>query len=436
MDMKNCSAGFARLDITGPLGVHIAGYYNERIADGVLDPLYVNAVAFGQDDKIAVLLVCDMLGIYSTAAFEFPRHVARTLGLPEDSVFLCHTHSHTTPAVAHYREPCDPQYDEWFLRRLCDAAKLAIDDLKPVTDVQIAEDDIPGLTFVRRFYYKDGHFQTWAPADRSLIDRPGCDGDDSARLIRILREDDEIALVNYQLHPDCIGGCKYSADFPGAFRNRIEAERPNVHCVFLNGAEGQMIGTNFNIPAPPKAKGSDRAVRVGNQLAEGVLPMFERCKSTNMTGLSFGQDIVRAKTKRDPARMPEAERLIALHEAGKDAEIGPHWHATPLVAEAYVLRRLEAENTDYSDLAVSAISFCGMALLGIPGEPFNEVGKHIRANSPFPATCVCCQANGCEGYYPIAEAYDQGGYEPRNTRYPKGTAELLMEAADKLLAGL
>lgn len=59
--MKECAAGFARLDITPPLGVHLGGYFTERIADGVLDPLYVNAVAFGQGENKAVLIVCDML---------------------------------------------------------------------------------------------------------------------------------------------------------------------------------------------------------------------------------------------------------------------------------------------------------------------------------------------------------------------------------------
>jgi hypothetical protein len=38
-------AGFARLDVTPPLGVPLAGYYEKRIADGVLDPIQVNAVA-------------------------------------------------------------------------------------------------------------------------------------------------------------------------------------------------------------------------------------------------------------------------------------------------------------------------------------------------------------------------------------------------------
>ena len=37
-------AGYARIDITPPLGSPIAGYYDPRIADGILDPVYATAV--------------------------------------------------------------------------------------------------------------------------------------------------------------------------------------------------------------------------------------------------------------------------------------------------------------------------------------------------------------------------------------------------------
>ena len=37
-------AGFARVDITPPLGTYMAGYYHERQADGILDPLIANVL--------------------------------------------------------------------------------------------------------------------------------------------------------------------------------------------------------------------------------------------------------------------------------------------------------------------------------------------------------------------------------------------------------
>ena len=38
-------AGFARKDITPPLGVFMPGYYQKRYAKEILDPLQINCVA-------------------------------------------------------------------------------------------------------------------------------------------------------------------------------------------------------------------------------------------------------------------------------------------------------------------------------------------------------------------------------------------------------
>lgn len=439
--MKNGSAGFARLDITPPLGIHLGGYYRVRIADGVLDPLYVNAVAFGEGEKRAVLIVCDMLSIYGDAAHEWPVQIAEKLGLPREAVFTCHTHSHTTPVVDGTREPSDPQYDAWLFRRMCDAAQMALDDLKPVVDVKWAQGDVPGLTFVRRFKMKNGRYQTGAKIKDPDIAGPASEGDDSVRLVRILREEGpEIALVNFQMHPDNVDGCKYSADFPGVLRDRVEREKDNVRCVYLNGAEGQMVGTDYisaNMPFQKYPGDPYKAICMGNKLADHTLPLWDKCVSTNQTGLNCAQTIIAPKTKRDPARIPEAERLIALHEAGKDDEIGADpFEVTPMVAEAYVLRRLEEGKLDCVEMAISAVTFCGLALIGIPGEPFCEIGIAVRKNSPFAVTCMCCHTNGNAGYYATAEAYDQGGYEPRNSRFIRGVGELMIDEASKLLNAL
>ena len=61
MDTANYTVGFARLDMTPPLGVDIPGGWNKKVGEGVLDPLYVNAIAFGDGEKTAVILVMDLL---------------------------------------------------------------------------------------------------------------------------------------------------------------------------------------------------------------------------------------------------------------------------------------------------------------------------------------------------------------------------------------
>ena len=38
-----------------------------------------------------------------------------------------------------------------------------------------------------------------------------------------------------------------------------------------------------------------------------------------------------------------------------------------------------------------------------------------------------CNSNGKEGYFPMKDAYDEGGYEARSSKYKAGIAELLIE---------
>ena len=124
MDMTNFTAGFARLDITPFMGVEMAGSWNARGVQGVLDPLYVNAIAFGDGEKSAVLLVADLVGLRGMER-ELRPQVAQAAGLSEDAVILHCTHTHTGPNVM-----ADPQYKEFFGRRMCDAAIMALADRK------------------------------------------------------------------------------------------------------------------------------------------------------------------------------------------------------------------------------------------------------------------------------------------------------------------
>ena len=55
--------GFSRLDITPPLGTDLSGYFVRRIADGVLDPLYVNTVAVNNGDDMLILMAIDYIGV-------------------------------------------------------------------------------------------------------------------------------------------------------------------------------------------------------------------------------------------------------------------------------------------------------------------------------------------------------------------------------------
>ena len=69
-----------------------------------------------------------------------------------------------------------------------------------------------------------------------------------------------------------------------------------------------------------------------------------------------------------------------------------------------------------------------LAFVGIPGEPFTEIGRRIKAESSTAMTFVCCITNGDYGYFPTANAYQEGGYEAPASIFGLTVAEDLIAA--------
>ena len=131
--------------------------------------------------------------------------------------------------------------------------------------------------------------------------------------------------------------------------------------------------------------------------------------------------------------MPLARKYHELHLAGKDSEIPfKGMELTTVVAEAGRMVRLE-NGPETFPLGLSAVAIGPVALLGIPGEPFNGIGRGIKEAEGWEVVMPCCLTNGSEGYFPMQDSYDEGGYEARSSRYKAGTAELIIEEGKALL---
>ncbi|MFM8703955.1 MAG: hypothetical protein ACKOHG_08815, partial [Planctomycetia bacterium] len=100
--------GLARTDITPPVGIFCRnwGAAMHDTAQGVHRPLFLTALAIraGADDQPLVLLDTD-LGWWANLAYErrFRGRVCAALGLPEERLLSCVTHTHSAPPL------CDPE---------------------------------------------------------------------------------------------------------------------------------------------------------------------------------------------------------------------------------------------------------------------------------------------------------------------------------------
>ena len=92
---------------------------------------------------------------------------------------------------------------------------------------------------------------------------------------------------------------------------------------------------------------------------------------------------------------------------------------------------------------MTAFRWGDILLVGLPGEPFVELGQEIKRRAAR-ETIVLGYSNGCPGYVPHRSAYAEGGYEVLHAHKVYGApsafapeaGELLTEAALQAIATL
>ena len=439
-------AGYARLDTTPPLGLPIDGYYKERFVEGVLDPLEVCCLALDCNGEKALIIAMDICEIDTLQCEAWRKRIEAKTGVPYNGIYIGATHSHTCAAVRlNVEGERTEAYRVWIGDRLEEVAVLAVEDLKEAK-MGWGIGTAPNISFIRRFRMKDGSVATNPGANNPDIVAPIGEVDDRVNVVRFDRENaDTIVFVNFADHPDVVGGSKVSADWPGMARRQVELSLPGTKCLVLNGAQGDINHVNVH----PKdgdhngmfndfddvMRGYAHAIYMGRVVAGGVMQAYDKVKYCDVDKI-----VSLTRTVQIPSNMPTKEELVTaykydeLHKAGKDDEIPfKGMMLTTVVAEAE--RMINLENGPESfPFTLTGIRLGPVAFVGIPGEPFNGVGLGIKEAEGYDLIITTCITNGYEGYFPMKDSYDEGGYEARSSIFASGCAEIIVEEGKNLLS--
>lgn len=451
---KQLYVGYASLDVTPPLGVNLAGYYFDRIADGVLDPLEVVALAVRSGDKTALIVSIDTLGLAKIFTDKIIAEASRKTGVPEDAFFVHSTHTHLAPSVertykSEFENHLNDVYAEYLLFRTVDACVMAVEDLTPAT-LGIAKSKAEGVAFVRRFRMKDGSVRTNAGVNNPDILESIGTPDEEVSVVRFDREGKEtVLLVNFANHPDVIYGWQVSADWPGLTRRYVEKSL-DAKCIVVNGAQGDINHVNVNPSAAEWANFSPNdysdtrphylhAKHIARVLTGAVLSVYEKAEYIEDYEINYKKKLVDIPANKPaPEDMPLARKYYELHMAGRDDEV-PYptdgMVRTTVIAEA--CRMVELEHApDNFELPFTALKIGPVSLFGIPGEPFSAIGKGIKAGKGNKLVIPCCTVNDYAGYFPTQDAFDEGGYEARSSRFRAGVAEIIIDTGIEMLSEL
>ncbi|MGA9725436.1 MAG: hypothetical protein WBQ86_23470, partial [Candidatus Binatus sp.] len=86
--------------------------------------------------------------------------------------------------------------------------------------------------------------------------------------------------------------------------------------------------------------------------------------------------------------------------------------------------------------AMTIATVGSLAIVGIPGELFVELGLALKANPHFAQTFVAGYCNDLIGYIPTHAAYAEGGYEVDTARIAPASGETILDTALSALTAM
>lgn len=423
--------GFSRVDITPPLGTRIEGYFEERHMKGILDPLYLNALAFSDGEKTVLLIAADVIHIKKKYADEIKSFISEKVGIPADSIMITALHQHTSFGLRDLdtkNAVKDKSFMESLYRKFADLSQMAIDDMAEAEAETAEKETSEQLSFIRRYHLTDGTVMTYPLSRRREIVRPCREADNMVRFVRFKREKGDIALVNFSTHPDVIHGEYVSADWPGFVRAFVERDIEGVHCVATVGAQGD--SNHMEFMAEEYKDGYEHSKHMGRVIADTVISMWDKTEKRSTEGLNIHKKDVFIRTRTDgEEKYEEMKKLIADYNAG--TYVGPKLNITDLGTATRIVNIKTAPL--YQQIPVTVINLGEIGLAGYGGEPFTSYADALREAYPERFIMTSCCANGGEGYLPTKEAFHEIGYEAGSSPFSENLEEECVKAAIEML---
>ncbi len=449
--MSPIYAGAARVKLDPPAGLAMLGYGN-RVGrnQGVHDDLAAQALVLGDGANKIVIVGVDLLAIGIRIADDIRERAAAGTGIPADSILVCATHTHSAPAFNIFATPRadakpaegrDLEWERALPAKVASAIVQANGNLEPATLRAAGAQFTLGTN--RRLMRP--HRQIQIAANRAGP------ADAEVQALGAYRVDGTpIAfLMNYPCHGVvlCEDNLLYSRDWPGFAMDEIEAVSSGSRpvSIFLQGATGNI---------DPRSRGNfDVAEQHGRAMGRAVLDELNRAPSITDSRIAVRRIPLRLKLKDFGNELALARDCASQTQASLDSHRGGDGyqlkrlrdhHAQSRLALA-ALEALEEQNRRDRRVdmtrrelatAMTIVTVGNLAIAGIPGELFVELGLALRANQHFARTFVAGYCNDLIGYIPTRAAYPEGGYEVDTARVASGSGETIVDTALSALAAM
>jgi len=412
-------SGYAKIDITPPVGVELCGYgyYLKRENKGVHDPLFARAVAFELAGKRALLISCDLLGLSHQDAEAIKWQLACDTGIALEAVMLCCTHTHSGPAPLFLRS-CGVMSEEYvrsLIPKLIEVGEEAFREMGEAESLSFAEAPVEGIAYNRTY------------GDKGSMDQ-------GVRTLFVHRRGGvPIAIVNYACHPVANGvNDEVSADFPGQAVAVLEKE--GFDSLYITGFCGDID--------PAGSRNYQAIEKHGRAIAQVVMESAGQAQKLPGKSIKYGvRDIdLPLDVPSGPQMMEDlAQAMDALE---KDPGKKPALSALSARVAAVVATH-RPDFQDHRNTYVQTLMIDNVTFVAFPGETFTAFGDRLRQEFPGFRIFTVNTANGVIGYIPTADEFDRKGYASHLAatlygifRFQKGFGEQICDQAIELIRSL
>ncbi|MRI01277.1 hypothetical protein GH721_12110 [Kriegella sp. EG-1] len=438
--------GYAEVNYTPRIGLDLVGNYrgDDYASRGIHDSLYGKAmVAQGSNGKKTAILSVDICNIPVESIDMMREYVQSATAIKAEDILIHATHTHSGP-----KSNLEAPEAKNYLQKAADAIIEASKNLQPA-ELMVGRTIEDRVSHNRRLKANDGTtHMVWEKFEPGFIEKP-LGGKDPELITVSVAQNGEISstMVNFGCHPTTLTGNNwlYTADYPGYLTESVQkAKGKDFGVLFLNAPSGNVTQVDHKVGFLDTYQ---ECQRIGYLLGVATLEAINKSEPATGSGIvKISREEVSIKKMtiteeqhqwaKKVMKRVEKEGMPALQPDGIPEELYAQWWID-----------MYKEQNDYDLLEVMVIQIGEVAIVGLPGEIFNEFGVYIKNNSPFKNTLVVGLANGDYDYFPTEVSFTQGpkgfkpmitGYEttPGTTKYDIGAGEKLAESAVKQLKSL
>ena len=409
--------GFAKREISPPLGLELGGYAGYRPNGGIHDPLYCKAIVLEQESVRYGLIVLDLMCADESLCGKIADAVAH-LGIAQQRLIVSAIHSHAAPAgvipgegplarVNRAIVPENPAFLPYMNAVVCAAAAACADaaaGLEPFR-IRAARGPMPPIGSERH----SGEAAKGALTAAEIRTESG----------------KSLIFYNFPCHPTVLSAANLlvSADFVGGIEKLLDADM----AVFTNSAAGD-ISTRFTRRESSFAECS-RMAGIAAEYVRSLLRDQPFAEPSPLRG-------------RTAAAILPARQVGSAEDAQKQLEeTTARWQqAVADGADAGTVRILKSYvegagvNLEFArslhgvqefTVPVTAFRFMGLSFATVPGEFYSTL---------LPSeTAAICYANGYYRYIADEKAYDAGHYEALAAIVARGGGEILSNTIRRML---